>query len=225
MKSLARSLVSTWLIGLLVLPAPAFADAPPPDVLEQRLDASGLPETELTATSEPLPPEEDVELTLISDPPGLNLLATPLLESGDGVQRPFCTAPCTTLVGRGAYRFVIETRRGRDRAVPGAYSLYRDGQLELTIESRLGRRIAWWTATAALVGSGLALFFSQRVHPLESTDPTCTSNCFRYSGRQTALMTLGGVIVIFGGITAKSGLQARDVGHVTYRARRPHREP
>lgn len=222
MVSLVRTVLALVLSGLLAAPATVRADEPVPDSLEQRLDASGLSEAELAATSEDAPPAEDIELTLMSDPLNLRLLATPLLETGEGTQRPLCVAPCTTMVARGAYRFVVETRRGRDRAVPGAYSIFRDGQLELSIESRRWQRIGWWTATAALVGSGLAMFFSQR-QPLESNDPFCTSNCFRYSSRQTALMTLGGVIVIFGGITAKNAIQTRDIGHVTYRTRRPHR--
>lgn len=221
MESLARAALALTLSGLLVAPAQVRADEPAPDALEQRLDATGLSEAALAETSEALPPEEDVEITVISDPPELRLRATPLLESGDGTERPVCRAPCTTLVARGAYRFVLETRRGRDRAVPGAYSLFRDGQLELSIESRRGRRIAWWTATAALVGSGLAMFFTQR-QPLDNNDPACTSNCYRYSPRQTALMTVGGIVVIFGGITAKSAIATRDIGHVTYRPRRSH---
>lgn len=223
MLPLARSVLVVVLTSLLAMPQPARADDPPTDALEQRLDASGLPDATLAETSDPDARVEDVELSILSAPPGLGLLATPLLESGDGTQRPVCRAPCTTLLGRGAYRFVVETRRGRDRAVPGAFSLYRDGHLELSIESRLARRIGWWTATAALVGSGLAMFLSQR-HALPSTDPTCTVSCFRYSSRQTALMTLGGIIVTFGAITARTAITTRDVGHVVYRPGRRHAE-
>ena len=200
---------------------PQRSDETQTDPLILRLDALGISDGDSSNTDDATSgfqehARSDIELHLISDPPGYGLLAARTLETGVGAERGLCRAPCDTWIDPGSYRLVVENRRGRNRAVPGVVSLTHDGQLELHIESRRLIRVAWWSASLALIGGGLTLFIDQR-QPVPTNDPYCEVSCFRHTSRQRTLMTLGGITAMFGGITMRYGLTARDYGRVVFR--------
>lgn len=185
------------------------------DPLEHRLDTSGLTDPELAATTGGDGPPIDAELHLVSVPVGLGLRSTRQLEAGGGVERRQCRAPCTTYLERGSYSFAVETRRGRRREAAGVHSIYFDGTIEMGIRSRRGARAAWWTTTLSLVGSGLAVYLTHRERQFRD-DPFCVTNCTYYTTSQRVAMSAGGVMVMFGGITMRYGIAAKDSGVVRY---------
>jgi len=185
------------------------------DPLETRLVRSGLTESELSRTSSNEGGVIDAELRLVSIPAGLGLRSTRQLETGGGVERRQCRAPCTTYLEQGSYTFAVETRRGRRRPVAGTYSVFFDGTLELAIRSRRLVRAAWWSTTISLVGSGLALYLTHRERQFRD-DPFCVSNCTYYTTGQRVAMSTGGVMVMFGGITMRYAISTRDSGVVHY---------
>lgn len=201
----------------------ARAEEPPPrDPLELRLDASGLTDQQLTATSRDAQRILDAELTVTSEPEGLGLLATRMLENGRGVERRICHAPCTAYLEHGSYHFVVETRRGRDRQVPSSYAIYNDGTLELSIVSRFWVRFGWYSFSAGLVGGGLSLYLTNRT-PHRSDDPFCYTNCVSFTTGQRTAMTIGGLMTMFGGITVRVAIANRDTGRVHYQVSRRNR--
>lgn len=211
------------------LPAPRAPESTPSpddriDPLIRRLDALGITDanpgsesgdsSETGSSAEPHRPA-DVELHLVSTPVGLGLLATRSFEGRFGAQRGLCRAPCTTWLDPGSYRFVVESRRGRDRDVPGLLTVMNDGRLDLSIVSRRGARAGLWTAALAMIGGGVALFFDQR-KPVPNDDITCITNCFHHTTRQRALQTVGGITAMFGGIVIRYAVGMRDVGVIHY---------
>lgn len=161
----------------------------------------------------------DVELHLVSAPEGYGLLVTRSFEGRLGAERGLCRTPCTTWIDPGTYHLVVENRRGRDRQVPGLTTFMSDGDLELHIESRRLTRVAWFSTSLALVAGGLTLFFAER-HPVANDDISCITSCFHYTSSQRTLMTVGGLITMFGGITLRYGFGARDFGRVVFHPRR-----
>lgn len=209
-----RSLLASCVALLVLASAPiGRAQANREDPLELRLNESGLSDRELTATS--AAPLVDVELRIVSEGRPRGLRATRQLEGGGGVERRLCVSPCTTYLERGAYRFAVETRHGRGRDAPGVYSLNFDGTLTIGMHSRRAMRALWWSATAALVGGGLALFFTHNERQFKD-DPFCVANCTYYTTGQRAAMTAGGVMFMFGGIAMRYGISTRDSGIVHY---------
>lgn len=206
---------ATAALSFALVLAIANSSAAQEDPLEAQLDRSGLTDRELAERSAEGPRIFDAELTLVSHPDGLGLRSTRRLEVGAGVERRHCHAPCVAYLEHGSYSLAVETRRGRRRAVSGVFSFSFDGTLELGIHSRRAARAAWWTASLAMIGSGLSLYLTHREAQFKD-DPYCVTNCRYYTTSQRVAMTAGGLITMFGGIGVRYAIGTRDTGIVQY---------
>ena len=76
--------------------------------------------------------------------------------------------------------------------------------------------VSWWVANHVDEGRSV-LNFSEFDKPQRGADDiTCITNCFHHTTRQRALMTVGGITAMFGGIVMRYAFGMHDVGQVHF---------
>lgn len=119
-----------------------------------------------------------------------------------------CLAPCTATIPVGNHRFVVEDSRGRQRATPAPVLIDRDGELEISTESRRRLRIRRWMISLGLLVASAPLIVIGMVD----------KSCDGYGCHTNWAITGPGLGLLGAGYaTGVAAIFAWDRGHVEFR--------